>query len=179
MPEDNQDALTDTADYLQVCQRIQRARDRKAKSLSLTGYRALDRIPDLDGLLSLNHFMVFDSSIRSLSSLAAIKNVRRLYAVKSQVTDLSGLEELKSLTQLYLWGNLELRDLSPLQGLTRLRTLVLAGTKVTDLSPLRNLKNLLELRLESTPVENLEPLRGLSSWRSFNCPTPMSRIFQL
>ncbi|HUW82784.1 MAG TPA: P-loop NTPase fold protein [Phycisphaerae bacterium] len=54
-------------------------------------------------------------------------------------------------------------DLSPLAGLTNLRTLDLNGTPVRDLSPLAGLKPLTELYLSTTQVRDLVPLAGLTN----------------
>ena len=91
MESDDAPVATDvhSADYELVCERVKRAQDRKAKSLSLTNYRALDRLPELDGLLTLNQFMVHGSSVKSLVPIAALRNLRRLFILEGRVIDLS------------------------------------------------------------------------------------------
>jgi Leucine-rich repeat (LRR) protein len=166
-----------SADYKAVCERIERARARKAKSLSLSDYDALDQLPKLDGLLTLNSFTIFGSGLKSLRPVADLMNLRRLYIVRGRVVDLSGIDQLKSLTQLNLFGNPNLSDLSPLQNLTRLRTLVLNSTSVIDLQPINNLRNLIELDLNNTSVVDLTPLRELRNLRALSLSnTPVTDI---
>ncbi|MCK1717282.1 hypothetical protein [Bradyrhizobium sp. 141] len=169
--------ISQNADYLLVCERVNRARDRNAKCLSLSTYAALNKLPDLNGLDSLSQFTVYGSSLRSVAPLAQLKNLRRLFIVSSQLVDLSGLEQLRSLTQLYLWGNPDLNDLSALRPLTRLRTLVLRSTSVVDLSPIQDLKSLTELNLQATSVADLGPLQSLRNLRTLRLSnTPVADI---
>lgn len=57
----------------------------------------------------------------------------------------------------------EIRDLTPLSKLTKLRELRIANTQVTDLAPLASNRSLKVLDLGNTPVSDLAPLRKLVS----------------
>jgi len=73
----------------------------------------------------------------------------------TQVSDLSPLENLTNLEQLFLL-NTPISEVSPLAKLTRLKTLDLGHTQVTDLSPLANLTKLKTLWLNDTNVTDEE-----------------------
>ena len=57
--------------------------------------------------------------------------------------------------------SLNISDLSPLAGFTRLTTLNLSGNQISDISPLTDKVNLQRLILAHNPITNLRPLAGL------------------
>src|SRR5688500_3079116 len=59
-------------------------------------------------------------------------------------------------------------DLTPLSGLTSLRSLIVANTQITDLAPLSRLINLQTLNIRGTPVIDLAPLAALISLETLN-----------
>ena len=60
-----------------------------------------------------------------------MKNLEELYLIRTEVSDLSPLAELKNLRSFSLDRN-EVSDLSPLAGMENLEELRLEGTKVTE-----------------------------------------------
>ena len=83
------------------------------------------------------------------------------------VTDLSPLQALTQLKDLYCAGEGKLSDLTPLQGMP-LRRLQFDYSKVFDLSPLRGMK-LKALSCGDTLVSDLSPLKGMPL-DALNCP---------
>ena len=81
------------------------------------------------------------------------------------IADLDGIEQLKRLEALDLYGN-EVRDLSPLSGLKRLRYLDLGNNRVEEVSPLESLKGLQVLLLADNEVMEISALGGLDSLQS-------------
>ena len=83
------------------------------------------------------------------------------------IGDLTGMEYAINLTSVAFLGgaNVSLTDLSPLQGLTSLTTLILIGhTQLTDLTPLSGLVNLERLHLqENGNINDISALSGLIS----------------
>lgn len=59
--------------------------------------------------------------------------------------------------------NKEIRDISPLKELTRLKSLDLSGNEIIDLSPLKDLKSLIQLDLGNNQINDLSPLQDLTS----------------
>ena len=54
-------------------------------------------------------------------------------------------------------------DLSPIQKLHTLKSILLSNSQVADISPLKDLKNLEQLFIDNTLVSDLNPLRGLKN----------------
>ena len=82
----------------------------------------------------------------------------------NQINDLSPLQNLTSLKELYLNDN-QISDLSPLQNLTNLRLLYLHNNQISDLGPLQNLVGLVYLYIGNNQISNLTPLQNLTSLR--------------
>ena len=105
-----------------------------------------------------------------LSALAGLTNLEDLYLYLDGVSDLNGLSGMSQLKSLVLTGNMEIADLSPLAGLTKLQSLEvpLGGENVgVDLSPLAGLTDLRTLRTGSN-VTDLTPLSGLTGLRELD-----------
>ena len=83
------------------------------------------------------------------------------------ISSLAGLDAALWLESLSLGGNTAAGgaplDLSPLAGLTSLRTLLLSGTAVRDLSPLSGLSSLEQLWLDGNDLADISALAGLGS----------------
>ena len=77
-------------------------------------------------------------------------------------------EKLKATDVLTLYGGGEdgLSDLSPLSGLSALKTLVLFNHRISDLKPLETLENLRTLRLEVNRIRDITPLGKLRKLQS-------------
>jgi hypothetical protein len=88
--------------------------------------------------------------------------IKELDIAGCEIKDLSPLAGLSALEQLVL-NDTPVSDLAPLAGLTMLRWLWLDSTQVSDLSPLAGLIALESLYLRNTPVSDLSPLAGLSA----------------
>ncbi|NKQ39252.1 MAG: hypothetical protein HF967_07280, partial [Methanosarcinales archaeon] len=85
----------------------------------------------------------------------------------NQITDISPLSGLTSLTSLHLGGN-QITDISPLSGLTSLTSIGLGGNQITDLSPLSSLNSLIWLNLGGNQITDISPLSGLTSLTSLH-----------
>ena len=79
----------------------------------------------------------------------------------STITPLEGLTKLKALV---LQNNV-IRDIIPLSGMTQLTSLSLSTNRISDLEPLRNLKLLEDLSLGGNPVKSLRVLEDLPHLR--------------
>ena len=78
------------------------------------------------------------------------------------ISDLTGLEHATQLEELRLWQHREIRDISPLAGLTKLRKLGLGDNVIRDISPLTGLTELRELHLGGNQIRDISPLAGLT-----------------
>ena len=135
-------------------------------------------LPQLDFLKSLTRLKRLhirgsrepSGNFSDLSTLAGLTRMEDLYLYLDGISDLSGLSSMGQLKSLVLTGNTDITDLSPLSGLTNLRTLEVpaSGENVgIDLTPLSGLTKLRTLRTGSN-VTDLSPLSGLTELRELD-----------
>ena len=87
----------------------------------------------------------------------------RLEAIRSNISDLTGLEGATNLTTLELWSN-NISDISPVAELTNLTTLNLGNNAISDISPVAELTNLITLRLyRNYSINDISPVVGLTN----------------
>ncbi|MDR2558457.1 MAG: leucine-rich repeat domain-containing protein [Oscillospiraceae bacterium] len=79
--------------------------------------------------------------------------------------DIIPLKYMVNLTELNLWGDNQIIDISPLSNLTNLTVLLLGGNPVSDITPLENLTELVELRMSDCNVSDLSALSNLTKLR--------------
>lgn len=97
-------------------------------------------------------------------SLASRAGLRKLYVSGDQISGLSALAGLTSLTELGLTDlGLTGSDLSSLPRLPALTRLDLGDNSITDLSALAHLVGLTELRLDNNFVSDVSPLSNMNS----------------
>ena len=122
------------------------------------------RIPETFAqLTNLELLWLQRNQISDLSPLANLTTISELSLGLSgnQISDLSPLANLTGLASLWLKDN-QISDLSPLANLTMLTTLSLGGNQIADLSPLENLTGLRGLWLQGNQISDLSPLANLT-----------------
>ncbi len=117
-----------------------------------------------------------DKGIKDLTGLQYATNLVELYlgwysGEGNQVKDLSPVAGLTNLRVLFLHHN-PISDLSPVRGLTNLTDLMLHDTLVSDISPVRGLTNLTKLHFHGTEVTDLSPIRGLINLKNLAFSDP-------
>jgi internalin A len=95
------------------------------------------------------------------------QHVVGLYLYDLELSDISFIQGLKHLTYLDLSYN-HVSDISPLEGLQNLDYLNLSSTQVSDISSLEGLQNLTHLDLSSPRVSDLSSLEGLQNLTSLD-----------
>ena len=90
-------------------------------------------------------------------TVADMLTLTELYAVRDDISDLTGLEAAANLTSLSLRDN-NITDISAIAGLTQLTELDLADNNISDISALAGLTQLYELDLENNSISDLSPL---------------------
>ena len=85
---------------------------------------------------------------------------------KQRVTSLQGIQVFKNLTRLYAYET-DITDITPLAGLTKLEMLSISKTKVSDLSAVAGLKNLTDLEIYEDPVTSIAPVAHLTKLEKF------------
>ena len=92
----------------------------------------------------------------------AVARLTILHAPDAHIEELTGIEALTGLHELYIYGNNSIRDLTPLTGLTELRDLNLARNEIEDIGPLAELPGLTSLSLTGNPIRDITPLAALT-----------------
>jgi internalin A len=99
--------------------------------------------------------------------IGELVGLRRLFCVKTQLRDLTPIAGLTALRALRL-DRTQVADLAPIAGMTALQTLRLSGTQVADLAPIARMTALQSLDLNSTQVADLAPIAGMTALKSLD-----------
>jgi Leucine-rich repeat (LRR) protein len=128
----------------------------------LTIVEAIGRnITSLQGLeycVNLKELYLSDNQLSDISQLSSLKSLTRLDLGANGISDISSLASLDELTILDLYVN-QIRDISPLASLASLSKLFLFRNQIGDISPLADLTNLAELDLHSNRINDISPLQ--------------------
>ena len=114
-----------------------------------------------------------------------LKELTRVVAWDSEISDLTGLEHATDLKNLSVCRN-QISDLSPLASLFHLERLSLCVNQISDISPLSNLVNLTLLDLGANGIEDITPIERLKNLEVLNIGnnsvtdiTPVANLKQL
>ena len=102
-------------------------------------------------------------------TVSDIAKLTSLKASNLNISDLTGLEGATNLTELWLGGN-NISDLSPVSGLTNLRRLYLNYNSISDISLVAGLTNLTDLQLQGNGILDISPVAGLTNLRDLWFP---------
>ena len=108
------------------------------------------------------NFIHYGLTSEDIILLRYMVNLIDLELAHNQITDLTPLAGLTSLTRLGLWDN-QITDITPLAGLTNLTRLDLGSNSITDLTPLAGLVNLTQLSLYFNPITDLTPVEHVET----------------
>ena len=101
-------------------------------------------------------------------TVADMKTLTELPVPGADISDLTGLEFAANLTGLNLQYNYGITDVSPLSGLTNLKTFILGCNRFTDLSTLSGLTNLTDLNIGGNDFTDISWLSGLTNLTDLN-----------
>ena len=121
----------------------------------------------LEHAVNLRGLFVIRSEVSDLTPLAGLENLQVLKLNDNRITDISPLSGLVNLQHLELQNN-QIVDISPLAGLIGLRDLRLTRNEVVDISPLSGLVNLRYLELHVNQISDISPLQGLVNLEVLN-----------
>ena len=122
----------------------------------------IQRLKGLEHAVNLRGLFVIRSEVSDLTPLAGLENLQVLKLNYNRITDISPLSGLVNLQRLQLHNN-QIVDISPLAGLIGLRDLRMKSNEVVDISPLSGLVNLQYLQLHDNQISDLTPLAGLEN----------------
>ncbi len=138
-------------------------------------YLILSSVTDLNFISNLNSLFVRTeidenkdeisefSVVQSLDNLNFINahpNIEKLSVIRSGLSNISGIENLVSLTGLRLGGN-AIVSLAPLSSLVNLNSLSLRNNQIRDVSPLVSLEGLEKLYLDDNQIADFGVLESL------------------
>ncbi len=95
-----------------------------------------------------------------LNTDTIVSSITSLDCSEMSIVDLSGIEELTELNTLLLHTN-QISDISPLANLTALTKLWLHNNQISDISPVTNLTALTELWSSANQINDVSPLSNL------------------
>ncbi|XZI52952.1 leucine-rich repeat domain-containing protein (plasmid) [Clostridium perfringens] len=134
------------------------------------GYITTDiTISELQNITSLIYNDKNGSRINPISDLTGLEhctNLTELNLDSNNIKDISKLSKLTKLNSLMLGWNRGITDISPLSGLTYLKTLDLEGNQISDIGALRGLINLMDLNLILNKISDISPLKNLQNVRA-------------
>ncbi len=115
---------------------------------------------ELAGLTAV--FGAAQLGITDLSGIEHCKNLTELIIHFNQISDISTLSSLRNLNHLHLGGN-QISDISPLSSLTNLTYLKLENNQIGDISPLATLNNLIVLKIRFNKISDISSLASLTN----------------
>ena len=128
-----------------------------------------------DDVQKITKLTISDESIKDISGIEYLTNLREFSLTDSSVSDISSLSGLIKLKKLSLPNN-EIIDITPLKGLTNLIFLDLKNSsleyigqhknRISNISALSGLKNLKNLCMSSDYIQDYSPLGSLSGLKS-------------
>ncbi|MDK0553985.1 leucine-rich repeat domain-containing protein [Clostridium perfringens] len=134
------------------------------------GYITTDiTISELQNITSLIYNDKNGSRINPISDLTGLEhctNLTELNLDSNNIKDISKLSKLTKLNSLMLGWNRGITDISPLSGLTYLKTLDLEDNQISDIGALRGLINLMDLNLILNKISDISPLKNLQNVRA-------------
>ena len=117
-------------------------------------------------LKELTRVVAWDSEISDLKGLEHATNLKNLSVCRNQISDLSPLASLFHLERLSLCVN-QISDISPLSNLANLTLLDLGANGIEDIIPIERLKNLEVLNIGNNSVTDITPVANLKQLQYF------------
>lgn len=132
--------------------------------LSITKNMYLVSLKGLEKAINLENLTLFENSIRDLSPIKALKNLKTINMDSNYIEDISALANLSSLQSISFISN-EIKDMTSLQNLKNLKLINLGKNGIQDLSPLQKLEKLENLSLYDNKIEDISTLKNLPGIR--------------
>lgn len=122
-------------------------------------------ISGIEDLVNLKSLTLTYCQIEDISPLKGLTNLKELMLYDDNITDISPLKGLTNLEFLELYGN-QIADIPSFEGLTNLKDIDLGNNKIHDITLLRELSNLQELNLVYNNITDITPLKDLTNLNS-------------
>ncbi len=119
---------------------------------------AIANLKHMKNLKSLN---LDDNFITDLSVLDGLDQLEEIYFSNNNVSDISFAEDMDNLVHI-VGENSGVYDISPLKGKTKLTQVFFGNAYVTDITPLSDSRNLQKVGFNEAQIGDLEALRGMT-----------------
>jgi internalin A len=142
-------------------ERIKEAKEKRLTQLNL-GNCGLTELPDeLFELVWLEELIVCNNNVsNNFKEIKILQHLTYLDIRWSDIKDLSPLKNLKKLKTILLY-KCPIEDLSPIRQLYNLEYLMIGSTKIKNLEPLIDIVGLKKLDIGGTQITDLTPLKNL------------------
>jgi len=130
--------------------------------ISSAGLKDISLLSSPTGFKNLLDLNLSANQISDISPLKELKSLTYIDLESNQISDISPLKELKSLTQLW-FGKNRISDISALKDLKSLTTIYLRFNQISDISALKDLKSLTQLWLSDNQISDICALKDLIS----------------
>ena len=134
---------------------------------------AVGGIADITGLeyatnlTRLNLFFNVNTNLSDISALKDLTSLTDLDLGSNNISDISAVSGLTNLTDLKLGGN-NISNISAVSGLTNLTNLNLGTNNISNISAVSNLTNLTHLDFSRNNISNISAVSGLTNLTSLN-----------
>ena len=115
---------------------------------------------------NVTHLGLGMNQISDITPLQSLKSLTVLFLLDNPIDDITPLLSLTNLTALTIGSTrwlIEISDLTPLQSLINLSELNLFPSQISDITPLASLTNLTSLRIIYNPISDITPLQSLTN----------------
>ena len=147
--------------------KIMRLRNESLTTLAAGDFNGLTGLLTLDLSGGRNAQNPQGNQITDISPLAGLTSLTTLYLNDNSITDISALDDLTALTTLYLTNN-SITVITALDELTALISLGLGNNSITDISALAALTALTTLNLTNNSISNISHLEDLTALTTLN-----------
>jgi|GEM_PF-2201798 len=114
---------------------------------------------DLDGITKL---VAVDEDIKDLSGIENLTNLKEIFLGGNPITNIDPLGKLTKLDNVNLTG-CQIENISPLVSNTNIQFLFLSSNNIVDITPLEKLTNIQYLSLDNNKVVDVSPLLKLTN----------------
>lgn len=113
---------------------------------------------DVKGVQNINNHDIAHEKIYSLKGIENLKSLGSLYLFGENIVDVTPLAELTELVSLNLEWN-DIQDISSLKNLVKLENIALSANPITDISILGNMKELVGVSLSGCPIDSISVIK--------------------
>ena len=116
-------------------------------------------LEDLESVLSL---YIFDEPVTSIKGISLLKNLIDLRISSGFIEDISELAKLENLETIDI-ANCYIKEIPDLSDCHKLTTLYLLGNLIEDISPIADIPSLRYVSMESNHIRSIEPLKNMEN----------------